>query len=170
MMMQILRAGGMDVLADDVRRSDASNPRGYFEYEPVKALARSSDWISEAEGKAVKVIAQLVPQLPDGHDYAILFMKRDIDEVLASQAAMLERMALPGGDPALLRRVFERQWEAAKVYAEAQPNMRVLVVDHRDVLEDPARAAREVADFLEVDLDVSAAATVVDPSLHRVRK
>ncbi len=171
MMMQILDAGGLDVLTDEVRNPDESNPRGYFEYEPVKALARSADWLPDAEGKVVKVIAQLVPKLPPDHEYAILFMHRDLDEILASQAAMLARLGRKAAamNYATLKKVFERQLASAEYFADEQPNMRTLGVDYARVLQDPAASIEAVGRFLGIDLDVRSAATVVDPALYRER-
>ena len=171
MMIQILHAGGMDVMTDDVRAPDDSNPRGYFEYEPVKALARTADWVAAAEGKVVKVIAQLVPRLPTGHEYAILFMNRDLDEILSSQTAMLARLGRQGGaaDPQSLKTVFERQLATAVAYVEAQPNMRSLTVDYVSVLQDPAVSIESIKAFLGVNLDVAQAASAVDQALYRER-
>ena len=171
MMMQILGAGGLDVLTDEVRVADESNPRGYMEYEPVKASARSSDWVREAEGKVVKVIAQLVPHLPPGHEYAILFMRRDLDEILESQSAMLARLGRRAAatNYAALKDVFERQLATAVAYVEAQPNMRSLTVDYVSVLGDPVASIESITAFLGLDLDVARAADVVDPALYRER-
>lgn len=171
MMMQILQAGGLETLTDEVRHADESNPRGYFEYEPVKALARSTDWITEAEGKVVKVIAQLVPRLPAGYEYAVLFMKRDLDEILASQGKMLARMGRKGAaDQESLRDVFDRQLASAVTFAENRPNMRTLSVAYAGVLLDPVKAIETISTFLGADLDVAAAAAVVDPTLYRERR
>ena len=38
MIMQMLKAGGMELLTDEIRTPDEDNPRGYYEYEPVKKL------------------------------------------------------------------------------------------------------------------------------------
>ena len=40
LIMQMLAAGGLSVLTDGERKADADNPRGYYEWEPVKRLAR----------------------------------------------------------------------------------------------------------------------------------
>ena len=171
MMMQILHTGGLDVMTDDVRAPDDSNPRGYFEYEPVKALARTADWVAAAEGKVVKVIAQLVPRLPSGHEYAILFMNRDLDEILSSQTAMLARLGRQGGalDPQSLKTVFERQLASAVAFAESRSDMRSLTVDYARVLQDPAASIESIKAFLGVNLDVAQAAAAVDPALYRER-
>jgi hypothetical protein len=38
--MQMLVAGGLTPLVDGQRAADAGNPRGYFEWEKAKSLAR----------------------------------------------------------------------------------------------------------------------------------
>lgn len=87
MMMQILAAGGIEVVTDERRQADTDNPRGYFEFEPVKALAEEVDlaWLDEARGKAIKIISDLLQYLPANHTYKILFMERNLQEVLTSQ-------------------------------------------------------------------------------------
>lgn len=92
MMMKMLAAGGIPPLTDRVRAADADNPKGYYEFERVKKLKEGiTDWLPEARGKAVKVIAALLVELPAGFQYRVLFMRRDIEEILASQNKMLER-------------------------------------------------------------------------------
>src|SRR5262249_61604387 len=91
LMMQMLQAGGMPLLTDALRPADADNPNGYWEYEPVKRLQQDNSWIPKAEGRAVKVVSALLPYLPPQHTYKIIFMQRPMQEVLASQTAMLER-------------------------------------------------------------------------------
>ena len=99
MAMKMLEAGGMPILADGIRTADISNPKGYYEYEPVKELDKGGDvaWLAEARGKAVKIISFLLTWLPETYDYRVIFMQRDLREVLASQNAMLaHRGEAPG--------------------------------------------------------------------------
>jgi hypothetical protein len=67
-MMQVLRAGGMALLTDHERKADDDNPRGYCEWEPAKLLPKEPQRIDEAEGKAVKVISQLLMSIPMGRE------------------------------------------------------------------------------------------------------
>ena len=99
-MMQMLIGAGLPVLTDGAREADEDNPRGYLEYAPVMAPRRDSSWLGDARGYAVKIVAPLLPALPEGHDYRVVWMNRDLDEVLASQQRMLERSggAADGGD------------------------------------------------------------------------
>ena len=63
MAMSMLEAGGLEIVTDGVRVADEHNPRGYYEYERVKALGADTDasWLESARGKAIKVISFLLP-------------------------------------------------------------------------------------------------------------
>ena len=92
LMMQMLAAGGVEVVTDHVRTADTDNPRGYYEFELVKKIKQDASWLPEARGKAVKMVSQLLYDLPAGEKYRIIFLERDLDEVLVSQEKMLERL------------------------------------------------------------------------------
>src|SRR4029453_16905754 len=81
MAMKMLEAGGVPILTDGIRTADISNPKGYYEYEPVKELdkGRVPAWLPEARGKAVKIISFLLTFLPENYDYQVIFMERDLN-------------------------------------------------------------------------------------------
>ena len=170
MLMQMLDAAGYPCLTDGVRRADADNPRGYFEYVKVKRLRRDCSWLPEAKGKAIKIIAQLIPFLPSQFSYRIIFMERDINEVLASQREMLRRQGKGGGNlsDVQLRQIFERQMLEVKQML-VQRDIPTLDVAYSDALQYPMKIAGKVREFLGGDLDVCAMATVIDPNLYRQR-
>src|SRR5450432_3057856 len=93
LMMQMLAAGGMPLLTDQIRAPDQDNPRGYFEFERVKQIKRDQAWLGSAVGKAVKIIHLLLYDLPPNRNYRVIFMRRNIEEVLISQRKMLQRTA-----------------------------------------------------------------------------
>jgi hypothetical protein len=171
MMMQMLAAGGMPVLSDGTRASDPDNPQGYFELEAVKRIAADSHWLTGAAEKAVKVVHLLLPSLPPGHEYRVVFMNRDLREVLASQEAMLRRLGRRGADlsPEQLARTFESQLRRVRQWVAEQPHFSILDVPYRQVIEDPAAEAARVNRFLGGHLDVARMAAAVDPSLYRRR-
>ncbi len=172
MTMQMLVAGGMDALTDRKREADKSNPKGYFEYEKVKRLAVDSKWMDEAQGKALKVIAQLLPFLPDKYRYKVIFMERDLNEIMISQQLMrgysLEKAYKTF--PYKLAQIFENQLERATKWLDDQPNIEYIRVRHSDVISDPANVARRIKEFTGRNLDTEKMASVVDPSLHRVKQ
>ena len=170
MLMQMLAAAGYPCLTDSVRKADADNPRGYFEYEKVKRLRRDCLWLSEAKGKVVKIIVQLIPFLPSQFNYRTIFIERAISEVLASQRKMLQRQGKDGGNlsDVQLGRIFERQVLEVKQML-AQRNIPILDVAHSEALQYPMKIAEKIREFLSEDLDVCAMAAAIDPNLHRQR-
>jgi tetratricopeptide (TPR) repeat protein len=171
MMMQMLAAGGLPILTDQVRGADENNPKGYFELEKVKLLATDRDWIAQAQGQGVKVIAQLLPQLPQGYPYRIIFMQRHLSEVIASQTKMLQRLERKGGNlsPDKLAQTFIRQLDEVQQVLSHYENIGVLYLSYQMVLDDPSTAAAQVNQFLDGSLDPGAMVGAIVPSLHRER-
>ncbi len=172
MMMAMLAAGGVEPASDGVRRADADNPRGYFELEAVKGLPGDQGWLPACRGRAVKVVSRLLLHLPAGHRYRVVFMFRDLGEVLASQRRMLQRAGRPW-DPAeepALAQAFRGHLARVVAWMDSRPEVAWQGFEHRQVLADPAAAARRLAGFLGRELDLAAAAAAVDPALHRQRR
>ena len=172
MMMRMLEAGGMTVLTDGIRTADEDNPKGYYEFERVKQIEQDTEWLDDARGKAVKMIAALLKHLPPNYDYEIVFMRRDIREVLASQRRMLvHRGETPDTvSDARMAELFKSHLKRVESWLAEQPNMSVLFMDHGCVLADPQEQARRVSEFLTYPLDAQAMAAVVDRTLYRQRR
>lgn len=171
MMMQMLEAGGVAPFADFQRTADDDNPKGYYELEAVKKLKAQPDALNDAPGKAVKVIHMLLTDLPGKFQYKVLFMRRSLDEVVASQGKMLERSGKKGAalSSDALSKVFQGQLAKVDAWLKAQPNIDVLDVPHRALLEDPAPVVDQINTFLGGTMDTQAMAAVVDPALYRNR-
>ncbi len=171
LMMQMLHAGGLPALTDGLRAADENNLRGYFEFEPVKRLRSDRSWLPQARGHVVKVIHLLLRDLLlDGSlQYRLVFMQRPIDEVLASQRAMLQREGKDGGDPALLKKAFEGQLAQLAPWLANQAGIAVMPVPYHQVLSAPQTVAAALNAFLGLDLDTAAMVRAVDPALHRQR-
>ncbi len=173
MMMKMLDAGGVPPLTDGIREADDDNPKGYYEFERVKKLAEDRSWLPEARGRAVKIISQLLFDLPEGHDYRVIFMRRHIDEILASQRRMLIRRGTlkedaPGDDR--MRDIMLKHVDQVLRWIEGRADMTCLEVSYNEVFRDPLEHARRVDRFLGGGLDTEAMAAVVDPALYRQRK
>jgi Sulfotransferase domain len=171
LMMQMLNAGGLPALTDEKRAADESNPRGYFEFEPVKTLRANQAWLAGARGRAVKIIHILLRELPtDGRfTYRVILMKRSLEEILASQRAMLQRQGKKSADEAALRKIFQQQLLETESYLATHPQFSLLSIDYHDVVESPLTCAKKVQSFLDRDLNAEAMARVVDPALYRER-
>jgi hypothetical protein len=166
LLMQMLRAGGMPLLTDDLRPADAHNPRGYFEYEPVKRLAGDSSWVNATRGSAVKIIYRLLRYLPGEIEYRVVFLERDLVEVFESQ----QRMLRSKNDPAALQdrdqilSALSRELLKTREWLAHRPNMQVLTVPYVEVVRDPLKWSHQISRFLD-GLDTSAMAAAVDPAL-----
>jgi hypothetical protein len=169
LMMQMLQAGGLEILSDGNRQADSDNPKGYLEYEPVKALRRDNSWLKMAQGKAVKVISSLLPYLHPDLSYRIIFMKRPLAEVISSQQKMLERLGQreDPGSFATLEKMLARQSAETERWLQDRQHMAVLAVRYRDIVRHPQDTALTVSRFLDLPLDLTAMCRVVDPSLYR---
>ena len=173
MAMKMLQAGGLPLLTDAARPADHSNPDGYFEFELVKQLDKSGDlaWLGHARGKGVKVISWLVTWLPEHYDYRVIFMQRDLDEVMASQNAMLLQRGEPRGidDPDSMRQIYGRHLDQVRRFLEDRSCFSTLTVNYAEVVERPAVEAKRLAEFLHRRLDVGRMAAAVDAKLYRNR-
>ncbi len=161
----------MEILSDKIRQADENNPKGYYEYEKVKTLPQDNAWLLEENGKAVKIIAQLLQYLPPQGQYKIIFMERNLDEILISQ----EKMLMQNGKNAtentvLLKTAFIRQLRKIKERLAKQENISVLYIDFAELIATPRETSEKVNRFLALGLNVSAMAASVDPTLYRRRK
>lgn len=173
MLMGMLAAGGVETLVDDVREPDQDNPRGYHELEQVKELEHGGDtaWLADARGKCVKVISFLLRHLPAGEHYKIVFVRRNLEEVLASQRRMLERRGEPAGDvgDAEMERMFAAHLTRVERELAERDNCEVLYVEHRTAIDSPRTVAEQLSRFLDGRPDVDQMAAAVDPRLYRNR-
>ncbi len=171
LLMQMLKAGGMDVLIDEQRIADNDNPRGYLEYEPVKYMRSNADWMPLAAGKAVKVIHALLPNLPSEFNYKVVFVNRDISEVVASQAKMLARAGRMGAQlpPEKLMSIFAAERDRILNWVKEKDYITLIDCNYRELIENPLDKAKDIADFLGLELDCQAMTDAVDKSLYRNR-
>ncbi|MFN8711247.1 MAG: alkaline phosphatase family protein [Bacteroidota bacterium] len=167
MLMQMLRAGGVETVTDDKRLSDEHNPQGYLEDDRVKRLHLDNTWLKDAEGKVIKVVAPLLQFLPQGFSYKIIYMHRDLGEILQSQLKMLGRGGEGKTFPAGLADGVSKQAEKAQSWMKAQPNVATLELHYRHIIEDPQDTAYRIASFIGQPLDTEAMAAAVNADLYR---
>ena len=173
MMMRMLDVGGLPVLSDNVRTPNEDNPMGYYEFERVKKMPDGDfEWLKDAAGRVVKVLAVLLTHLPDNYSYKVLFMRRNMEEMLDSQRAMLVRRGevTDRVDDHEMARLFEEHLIDLYAWMDAKSNVRYLEVDYNAVLKDPFYWVEKVQQFLDIKLDVPGMISVVDPALYRQRQ
>jgi hypothetical protein len=174
MMMRMLEAGGLPVMTDHVRVPDESNPKGYYELEQVKQMKDGdTTWIVDSRGKVVKIISALLEYLPPSYEYRIVFMQRNMGEVLRSQREMLARRGEPIdrlGDH-YLADLYEKHLSRVSAWLEQQPRMQVIYLHYNQIMADPQPSIDRLAEFLDpIPLDPTRMLSVVESSLYRQRE
>ena len=173
MMMQVLQAGGIEPFTDQSRKPDENNPRGYLEAEIVKQLQKKNNWVKDCGGKVIKVVAPLIPYLPQGVKYKVVFMDRDLSEILDSQSAMLEQLQKEGGDidHNQLGKVFTAQANLA-VHSLALHQHQVFLAPYHHFIKEPEESIAKLVEFFEpeIQLDAEKMINAIVPSLYRQQK
>ena len=172
MMMKMLEAGGLTVMTDAIRKADIDNPKGYYEYERVKNLEKETDksYVREARGKVLKVISFLLKDLPEDNYYRVIFMRRHLDEVIASQNKMLDRRGEDSiEDRETMAEAYRNHLAAVKILVRKRPNLEMLEFRYDEAVKNPREAARTVNAFLGGKLDEGAMSAVIDGELYRNR-
>jgi len=174
MLMKILEAGGVEIATDGLRTADDDNPKGYYEFEKIKDLDKNRDksWVAELRGKAVKIVSYFLEKLPDDNNYKIIFIERNLQEVIASQNKMLvhrgEAVDDPAGDEKMIRN-FENHLSKVKYLLGHEPHFEALFVIHNMLLKSPDEQVKKICRFLGGHLDKKKMVDVVDPTLYRNR-
>lgn len=169
MMMKMLASGGLEPLTDNIRTADEDNPKGYFEFERVKQIESDKAWLEDAQGRVVKLISALLKHLPPSYNYKVIFMRRAMPEILASQRQMLIRR----GEPAdtvpddKMAAMFNKHVAQVESWLAAQPNIDVLYVSYNEVMKDSRHYAERINEFLGGSLEVDEMVGVVDRALYR---
>jgi hypothetical protein len=170
MMMRMLEAGGMTAMVDHIRQPDADNPQGYYEFEPVKTLKTDASFLDHMPGKVIKIVSMLLYDLPSDKQYKILFMQRNMEEILASQKIMLQRTGTSSQkDDQEMERLFAQHLREVVAWLAQQENMQTLYVNYNAVLAAPKPYAQAVNRFLDKRLRVRQMVAAVEQSLYRNR-
>jgi hypothetical protein len=173
LMMQMLEAGGMTIMTDGERVADVDNPKGYYEWEDIKKIAEKPELL-DGEGmdrKAIKCLSMLLAHMPTHHDYKVIFMTRPIEEVVASQAQMIERLETAGAqlEPSELMRGLSSHRDEVLRWLKQVPHMQVLECDYPSLVKFPHKKLSNIAEFLGTELlpFPERMLAVVDPKLYR---
>jgi hypothetical protein len=169
LMMQMLEQGGIEVVTDRVRTADTDNPRGYFEFEAVKRIKQDASWLPGTRGKVFKAVSQLLYDLPPSERYRIIFMQRDLDEILRSQEKMLVRLGRTPAHAETMKQSYLLHLERLFSWLAKQVNMEVLYVRYNDLVADPEPHAQRVNSFLGGICNVEQMISAIDPALYRNR-
>lgn len=172
MMMKMLEAGGLKVLTDNIRTADDDNLLGYYEFERVKQLKEGdSVWVESERGNVVKVISALLEHLPNHIQYKIIFMEREMSEILASQRKMLERRGKPSdaSQDGKFTELYSKHLDKVKNWLTEQKNIDVLYIRYNDLVSRPEEYTKKLNEFLKTPLDIESMTKVPQGTYYRQR-
>jgi hypothetical protein len=165
MMMQVLEAGGLKPVTDNIRHADESNAKGYYEHEAVKALSKGNyDCLKNAQGSAIKVISSLLRHLPSDQHYKIIFMQRSIEDVLNSQEKMLLSLNKPSNseDNKKLKQLYLQHLSNISNWLSRQKHIDVLYLDYAKVISEPNNHINQIVEFVKIRKKVKPMIACID--------
>lgn len=169
LMMQMIDRGGIPALTDEIRSADRDNPKGYYEFEPVKQTKDNPGWLGDARGKVVKMVSSLLYDLPASESYRVVFMRRDIEEILDSQEKMLLRLGKPVADRSAIRMAFDVHLKRLMEWLPDQKHLNLLELSYNELLTNPRDEIARLNLFLGGHLDTETMVASIDPQLYRNR-
>lgn len=170
MMMKMLESGGLEIVTDHERKADEDNPKGYYEFEKAKKIHEDSSWLPLAVGKAFKLVSSLLTHLPDQYRYNVIFMRRNLDEVIASQNKMLERQGMSSAmEDVKLLQLYEKHLMQIESYLKKRKDISLTYISFNDCVKDPEGAVSYLCGQVDFELDSTKMLSVIDPNLYRNR-
>ena len=163
----MLDKGGLDILTDHNRKADKSNPKGYYEFDPVMSINKDNSWLEQAQNKSVKVVAPLLKYLEPKYRYKVIFMNRDLNEVVKSQQTMLGKD--PETLPTRLFDAYKKHLNQVAIWKDKEPHVELIYINHKDAINNPKDTAHKVITFIGKELDEIAMQSCVDKTLYRNR-
>ena len=164
LMMQIIDASSIEVYSDGKRERDINNPQGYYELEAVMGIAQDNSFLDDAVGKAIKIVAPIVTFCKKDLNYRVVFMRRDIEEILMSQEKML------GKDQSSEREKYRTIYEfhLKKTYKFLEQNdIPFIDVEYKALVNSPVEEIKRISEFLSLDNKLEDLMQVVKPELYR---
>jgi len=169
LVMQILQSMGIELFTDNKRSPDQSNPKGYFEHELVKTIEYDTSWIKNVKGKAIKIVSPLLEYLPTNYNYKIIFMDRDLDEIVQSQEKMLLMNGVGNSqiEPEVIKEIFIKDLKQAWSWIRELSHSESLEISHSKLLKKPESELEKIKGFLNIKVDLENMLKVIDKKLYR---
>lgn len=171
LMMQILHSMGIDIFTDNIRLPDESNPKGYFEHELVKTIEKDNSWVKEVKGKAIKIVSPLLIYLPLNYVYRIIFMNRNLNEIMRSQEKMMSfnNMDITKIEPEILEQIFVNDLNQAWIWIKEKSHSKFLEISYSELFENSKSEIEKVRDFLNINTGLETIIKVIDKNLYRTK-
>jgi len=168
MLMQILANAGMPIAIDEKRKADKDNIKGYYEVDRiVNKVKENPNVVVEYDNKILKIIHFGIQYLPKG-EYKIIYIERDIEEVLDSMDKMVGEKDNKRDET---REVFLKFNKIAKKLMQERNDIDFILVNHRDLLTNPEPTINKIIEFFNIDKDKKQAMiSAIDQKSYRNRR
>jgi len=170
MMMQMLAAGGIPIAYTNTRKPDEHNPKGYYELvggKIINTLMQGKFPFDLYKGKFIKITAYGLSYLPEG-SYKIIYMERNLDEVLDSMEKMSE---IIDTDREKTKQSFQKLNEKVKKELERKKNTMTLFINYNEVLKDPKTNVTKICEFIgQHEFNRKQMVAIIDKQLYRQRR
>jgi hypothetical protein len=164
LMMQLLNKSSLDILSDGIRQKDISNPEGYYELEAVKGIVRDNSFLKDAAGKVVKIVAPLPIYLDKSLEYRIVFMRRDIEEVLKSQEKMLNKDQTSEREK--FRTIYEMHLKKTYHFFDSH-SIPYIDIQYKQLLNNSEQELAKLIEFLNLSTPIEDLLSIIKVDLYR---
>ena len=166
LMMQILEKSSLEILTDGIRQKDNNNPEGYFELDAVKGIVKDNSFLKSAKGKVVKIVAPLPIFIDKSLSYRVIFMRREIEEILRSQEIMLNKDQQAEREK--FAAIYETHIQKTHQFFVSN-NIPYLDILYKKLIQNPKNELDKIITFLQIDANWQDLDSAVNPSLYRNR-
>jgi hypothetical protein len=157
-MLYALEQGGVEVL--HTSKGSDSKKGNATAFEEIIRLKRDDKRIHEARNKATMVYLQHLSNLPGFFEYKVIFIDRDVHDIMAGQGKMKDKVKA-GALPVKAMLQLQEQLDKFNSWVVSQPNVKLLTVAYNEMLEHPVEYAEVIGEFLGKDLAVDKMAEVL---------
>jgi len=161
---QLLNKSSLDILSDGIRQKDISNPEGYYELEAVKGIVRDNSFLKDAAGKVVKIVAPLPIYLDKSLEYRIVFMRRDIEEVLKSQEKMLNKDQTSEREK--FRTIYEMHLKKTYHFFDSH-SIPYIDIQYKQLLNNSEQELAKLIEFLNLSTPIEDLLSIIKVDLYR---
>jgi len=167
LMMQMLEAGGFPVVYDNSRKADDNNPKGYYEIKKgkiINELEKYSLDFNKYDGKCIKITSYGLGYIPNGK-YMIIYMERNIDEILDSTQKMIGKKI---SNRKKLKKSLIKLNKSTLDELTSRTDIEYIVINYNELMEDPDPLIYKIYKFLG-EIDIDKAKLAIHKHLYRNR-
>ena len=162
MMMRALSYGGMQIVSDEIRRSDRNNKHGYFELEKIgKKIQENNSYLDKFNSnQCIKVISFFLENIKNIQNHSVIFMRRNMENIYASMEDMTGKKLSSEEKTSFNEHV-------SKVKRRLREHDNFVMVGFEEMLRNPKQELEKILNLIPDNFDIENAAGAVDVTISR---